>query len=500
MRTDAYAYGMLLLLALWVGATLYFAWRNRQKTSSLSDYALGSLAFSPYAVGLSLAASMTSAATFIINPGLIGLYGFSGVISYGFVLPLSALLALVVLTKSFRKYGRATKALTLAQWMQNRYQNKALGHWFAWTALLLIAFIVLILVGLTQVIAASTSIAYPIVLVFLVIFVFGYTLMGGANTMVYTNALQALLMLVVAILLLGSGWEFIKNGFGFFKQELAAIDPKLVEVPRPDSFLFRDFWEIIGAQVVVGFAVVCQPHIITKSLLLKSESDVNRFLGTALSVQSVFFLVVIAGLFARLTFPDLTQNGEAIKPDSLMSVYVVNHFTPVVGLLVLMGLLAAGISTLEGLIQSLSTTITLDIIGAYWPSVKDGQNGMRVNKGVVAVLGLVSGALALQQLYKPSVSVAIFAQNGVYAYFAAAVIPVLIGLFLPKHSPKWILIIPILAIAVHFAVYYLRLGFYMQTQVRNPAIPAAWAIVLALGLAVLLFLVKRPGPKNSTPK
>ena len=44
-------------------------------TAVLADYALGNLAFSPVAVGLALAASMTSAATFIINPGFIALYG-----------------------------------------------------------------------------------------------------------------------------------------------------------------------------------------------------------------------------------------------------------------------------------------------------------------------------------------------------------------------------------------------------------------------------------------
>jgi len=70
---------------------------------------------------LILAASMTSAATFVINPGFIANYGLSGVISFGIVFPLGALLSLIVLTKSFRKYGQQVKALTLAQWMGERY-------------------------------------------------------------------------------------------------------------------------------------------------------------------------------------------------------------------------------------------------------------------------------------------------------------------------------------------------------------------------------------------
>jgi len=38
--------------------------------------------FHLYSVGLSLAAAITSAATFVINPGLIANYGISGVLSY----------------------------------------------------------------------------------------------------------------------------------------------------------------------------------------------------------------------------------------------------------------------------------------------------------------------------------------------------------------------------------------------------------------------------------
>jgi sodium/pantothenate symporter len=73
-------YALLLLYAV---AVLYLVIRGFRQTKDISDYAVGSVRFSPSFVGLSLAASMTSAATFIINPGLIGTYGISGFISYG---------------------------------------------------------------------------------------------------------------------------------------------------------------------------------------------------------------------------------------------------------------------------------------------------------------------------------------------------------------------------------------------------------------------------------
>src|SRR6056297_1978688 len=88
----------VLMLAILMAVILVVVFRGAKNTGNIEDYALGSIAFSPVAVGLALAASMTSAATFIINPGLIGLYGISGVISYAVVLPIAAFVSLVLLT------------------------------------------------------------------------------------------------------------------------------------------------------------------------------------------------------------------------------------------------------------------------------------------------------------------------------------------------------------------------------------------------------------------
>ena len=63
-----------ILIVLYMLIILYFVIRGALRTKNISDYAVGIIAFSPIFVGLSLAASMTSAATFIINPGFIALY------------------------------------------------------------------------------------------------------------------------------------------------------------------------------------------------------------------------------------------------------------------------------------------------------------------------------------------------------------------------------------------------------------------------------------------
>ena len=81
---------MWVLLAVYAGVILFFVIRGARKNKNIQDYAVGNIGFPSWVVGLSLAASMTSAATFIINPGFIALYGISGLISFGLVMPIAA--------------------------------------------------------------------------------------------------------------------------------------------------------------------------------------------------------------------------------------------------------------------------------------------------------------------------------------------------------------------------------------------------------------------------
>lgn len=497
METNTLVAGTWVLISVYAAAILFFVIRGALKTQSISDFAIGNIQFSPVAVGLSLAASITSAATFVVNPGFIANYGISGVLSFVVFFPMAALISLIILTKSFRKYGQKTKALTLAQWIGDRYNSKTYSLLMAFMSLLVITFIVLIAVALTKVLSKALNIDEMYVLVGLVIFVFGYVMFGGANSMVYTNTIQAGVMIVVAIILLTSGYEHFKEGIDGFIEKLRNIDPVLAETTNPGSLLFRDYYEIIFAQIIVGIAVVVQPHIITKSLLLKSDKQVNKFLTVAVIAEVLFFAVAFTGLYARIEFPDLTFMGEPLKNDGIIPAYVVSAFSQgwvsvSIGLIVILGLISAGLSTLEGLIQSVSTTITSDIVKPLSRKKLSEKQLMAVNKLAIVGLAAVTIIVSWDQIVSPKLSVGILAQNGVYAYFSAAFIPVLFGIFVKKVDYRAPLAATITSIVVHFSVYYLlpalvaeydlNFGFftkYLTGVVRNPAIAASTAIIIS---------------------
>ena len=122
---------------------------------------------------------------------------------------------------------------------------------------------------------------------------------------------------------------------------------------------------------------------------------------------------MITGLYARLSFPGMADaNGAAINMDSMISAYVVKEFPVYVGLIVILGLLSAGLSTLEGLIQSIPTSITSDFIEPLTGnSLGEGETRQKrlifINKIVIGVVGVVSVFLSYDQLVNPSLSVGI---------------------------------------------------------------------------------------------
>jgi len=106
----------------------------------------------------------------------------------------------------------------------------------------------------------------------------------------------------------------------------------------------------------------------------------------------------------------------------------------------------------------------------------------------------------------PKLSVAILAQNGVYAYFSVAFIPIVFGIFIKDVNIKAPVTASIVAFITHFTVYYglpflvnnygADFGYftkYLEGPVRNPAIASASAIIISTiaGIIVHQFTKKK---------
>jgi SSS family solute:Na+ symporter/sodium/pantothenate symporter len=463
-----------ILLIAYASVIIFLAWRNRRRATDIESFSVGSRSVPPFFIGLSLAANMTSVATFVINPGLIHAYGWSGVVGYGMAAPLGIFIGLVVTSKRFRRVGDRFTVLTVPQWLGERYGDRRLTVFFAFASMLQITFLVLIVTALVLVLMSVLQIGMWPALLMVVIFTFGYILFGGASLHVWSNSVQAMTMLAVAVILVASGAAIFGDGLAGFFGRLDAVAPHYGSMTNPQSLLFRDLFEVVVANFIIGLAIIMQPHIISKSLYLRSERDVNTYLVTAMVAGTVFTAVLLVGLYARLAL------GGDLPPDRVVATYIASGFAPGLRAFIMLGVLAAGFSTLEGVILALSTIFGNDFYGTIarargMAADRLRSQLLRVGRIFLIALAPITLILAWRQIVAPSLSVAIFAQNGIYGLFAATFAPVLFGIFSRRTSAPLAFAAAITALAVHFGMYYGGITQYHN----NPAVPATCALVIS---------------------
>ncbi len=474
-------------IAIYVVVTLVLAWRGWRRTGSVSSFATGGGTLSPWVVGLSLAAQLTSVATFVVNPGLVFAYGLAGLLGFGVAAALGITVGLVLFSRAFRRVGQSNAALTVPQWIGARFDSKGLATGFGLLSLGLVSYAVLIVVALAYVLSLLLGLPPWLPALALTAFVFGYVALGGANAHASTNAVQAVIMLVVALLLIGSGLPTLWQGEGLFAV-LSSQDPALVQATNPASLYFRNLFEVFACNFLVGLALVCQPHILSKALYVKSDRDVRRYLGVAIGVGTVFMMMMWVGLFARLELPV----GTTI--DTVVPLYIASHFGPALQVFISIGLLCAGISTLEGIVLALSAICSIDLflvplgerlMPARSPAER-GRAALLVGRLSIAVAAVLTAALSLQQISNPTGgSVAIFAQYGVYGLITASFVPLAAGMFLPSASKRAV----VFAVMASLGAYVAAAGFGFTSMSNNPAFLATCGIATGWGAFASVQLV-----------
>ena len=358
-------------------------------------------------------------------------------------------------TAALGRQGSAAGALTVPHWLGARTQSPAVRRVFGGLALLQVAYLVLIAVGCAYVMEAALGLPYRWSAVLTVVFVFGYTASGGAFAHAFTNSAQGAVMLVMAVVIFASGWHHWTSG--------AVVDTlSTTGWTAPGSPLFSTATEVWLVPFVMGAALATQPHLVTKALYVKDRRDLARTLGLAVAAFAVFSLVLFAGVYARLDLAgDLAQ-------DQVMARYLAQAFSsPALGAAVSVAILAASMSTLDGLLVALGATVANDLLPAG-----TGVWGQRLVLGVL-------GALTLAAALSPPRLVLILGQLGVYALVAASAGPMIAGLL--RSGPLAagpVLASAATALAVHF-------GLYFSGWSPNPGLTAAVALAIAVPVAVL---------------
>ncbi len=450
------------LFLLYIFGTSWLAWQGHKKTGDLESFALGKGDMPAWVVGITLASSIASTATFVINPGFVYVHGLSAFLHLGVAAALGIFTGLITMSVGFRRIGSGSKALTLPQWIGQRYNSEWLTIAFAAINLLSLTFVVLIVGAISIVMQLTLGLTNIESLVLTIGFVFSYIFVGGTYAHAYTNTLQGAIMAVIAAVIVASGFPLLADGFGAAWDALATKNANLVAPINPESTLFGSFFSIWLSGFVIGFALVSQPHIMIKALYVKSDREVWKYLAVCLGVSIIFTALLLVGFYTHLLdvpperFLDPTTG--AFRQDLVMTVYITETFSPTMVAIVTVALLSAGMSTLDGILIALSSIAANDLFLNLTRKniLKDKDEAEarkiahRAGQAILVALGVATFFVAKD----PPELLGIFGQVGAYGIVAASCVPILAGIMLKRIPTPMVWLSATTGLGIHLGLYY----------------------------------------------
>ncbi|WHY85380.1 sodium/pantothenate symporter [Neobacillus novalis] len=365
-------------------------WSNKfvlKSNSFIEEYFLGERQMGGFILAMTMVATYGSASSFIGGPGIAYTQGL------GWVLLAMAQLAtgyftLMVLGKKFAIVARQYKAITLIDFLKERYKSKTV-------VLLSAASIIIFLfssmaaqwIGGARLVESLTGLPYTAALLIFAFSVLAFVIVGGFRAVALTDAVQGVVMFLGTLILLVAT---IKAGGGIPRiiADLAAENPNLISPFGAERTLtpayVSSFW------ILVGIGVVGLPQITVRAMSYKNSKAMHSaiIIGTIV-VGFIMLGMHLIGVFARPVLPGV-KIGDTVMP--LLSMKVL---PPFVAGIVLAAPMAAIMSTVDALLILVSSALVKDVYLNYIkPNAKD-HHVKKVSFSVTAIIGILVILLAL---------------------------------------------------------------------------------------------------------
>ncbi|XP_027883561.1 sodium/glucose cotransporter 4 isoform X5 [Xiphophorus couchianus] len=363
-------------------------------------------------IGASLMSSNVGSGLFI---GLAGTGAAGGIAVGGF--EWNAAWVLVALGWIFIPVYISAGVVTMPEYLALRFGGRRIRIYMSVLSLILYIFTKISTDMFSGALFIQVSLGWNLYLstAILLLVTAAYTVAGGLAAVIYTDALQTLIMVGGALSLMFMA--FIKVGWyeGLVDRYMSSFPTVTVEnttchIPRPDAFhMFRDPvsgdlpWPglIFGLTVLATWVWCTDQVIVQRSLSAKSLSHAKggSVLGGYLKLLPMFF-IVMPGMVSRALFPDevgcvdpaLCQRicGASIGCSNIAYPKLVVELMPI-GLrgLMLAVILAALMSSLTSIFNSSSTIFTLDLYHKARPRASEMEL-MIVGRIFILVLMCVS--------------------------------------------------------------------------------------------------------------
>ena len=380
-----------------VGLFALAQWVSREPTGqekSAQDYFLAGKALPWWAIGASLIAANISAEQIIGMSGSGYAIGLA-IASYEWMAAFTLLLVGKFLLPIFLKTGIYTMPQFLAQRYDNRVKTVMALFWLG----------VYTLVNLTSILwlgalAINTvaGIDLTLGLVALGVFAVAYSLYGGLRAVALTDIIQVILLVMGGLMISWILLDQVGNGTGV----LGGFNALTEQAPDKFHMILQEghphYISLPGLSVLIGGMWVMNisywgfnQYIIQRALAAKSVDEAQKGIAFAAFLKLLMpVIVVLPGIAMFVLAPDLSAPDKAYP--SAMNLLPVG-----IKGLVFAALLAAIVSSLASMCNSISTIFTVDVAPSLGMESDGGVRSVTLGR-IVAIVAMGIAMVAAKPL------------------------------------------------------------------------------------------------------
>lgn len=442
------------VLVLYLGIMAFIGWYAGRKTNNIGDFFVLSGKAGVVVSGIAYFSTQFSMGTFLGTPGTIYGVGYAGmaisVPGAVFCMILPALLIGRKLITLGHKYG----FLTMADYLTDRYHSKNMsGVLGVMMLFFLVPMMGAQIIGAGVIVHVFTGLPEWVGVVGMGIIVILYCMTGGMKGAMMTDVIQGSLMIATAVV------TFIVSivmggGFSNINHTLQSMNEAYLTFPGANGYMPWTYY--VSNIVLWSFFTMGQPHLFTKFFAMKDHK--TMFKAILLGTAGMFFsatLIEWAGVNGIASI----QNIE--KADQIIPMILQRGMNPFLASIFIAGIVAAGMSTIDGILVTTTGAVTRDIYQKIINKDATDETVMKLSKVVTVIIGIIVICFGV---FQPGsiFEINLFAFSGM----AIFVVPILFGIYWKKATAKGAIasvivgIISLLLFTLNPSVKALAMGFH----------------------------------------
>lgn len=367
---------------------------NKDQENTPESYFLANRGLGTIALFFTIMATNFSAFYFLGFAGAgyrIG-YAFYPIMGLGTGL---AGLSIYLIGKKVWELGKKNGYITPAELVYDQTKSRGLQYCYAGVMVLYtLPYLSLQIIGGGYILEELTNgqITYPIAIFALTLFTIIYVLIGGMHSVAKTDLKQGIL--VIAFMLcavIAIGYQL--GGLSQAHQKLYATQPELFSLAGVNQHYTPQKW--CSFIVLWFFCIPMFPQLFMRFYIAKNLEHFKKsvILYAAIPLLIAIFPITI-GVLGHLSFPDLA--GKAA--DNILPLMLVKHTSEWFAGLVMIGAIAAFMSTLDSQLLAISTIMTRDFYLPISKKTVDFKQEVFIGRIMVVIFAIIGFLIALNPI------------------------------------------------------------------------------------------------------